>query len=255
MESFVALYDIHWGWERKNRHKRSLHDPAAVKVALDFCKDFKPNHVILGGDILDCGAISHHHKGKAGAVEGLRLLADAKDLRTSVLEPLEKLKPKSLTYITGNHEDWLNDLAIETPGLEGIVDLEAVLGLQKPWKVIPQGEHHRLGKLVFVHGDQVKGGEHCAKWATMAYEKNVRFGHFHTYQVYTKTSAVEHHGHTGVAIPCLCRKNPAYGGGSPNKWMQGFCWGWIDSSTGEFNDYVTIITHGKATILGTRYGP
>jgi hypothetical protein len=88
----------------------------------------------------------------------------------------------------------------------------------------------------------------------LAYERNIRFGHFHTFQAFTKTSAVDMYGHTGIAVPCLCHKNPNYGGNSPNKWMQGFLWGWIDKETGGFNDYVTIITHGKAAVLGKVYG-
>jgi hypothetical protein len=132
------------------------------------------------------------------------------------------------------------------------VDIAHLLDLKKKWKVVPQGESHRLGKLVFIHGDQVKGGEHSAKWATVAYESNVRFGHHHTFQVYTKTSAVEATGHTGIAVPCLCRKNPNYGGGSPNRWMQGFLWGYVDTK-GLFNDYVSVIINGHSTINGKEY--
>lgn len=252
MEKFVALYDLHWGYERKSGHKVPLHDSKALKIALDFVKDFKPDHVILGGDILDCGCISHHNHGKPGAVEGFRLLGDAVELREAVITPLEALKTKSLTYIVGNHEDWLTDLVEQVPALEGIVDIRSVLKLRKKWKVVPQGEVTRLGKLVFVHGDQIKGGEHSAKWATAAFEGNVRFGHHHTFQAYTKTSALDATGHTGIAVPCLCRKNPNYGGGSPNRWMQGFLWGYIGQG-GTFNDYVSVIVNGQATINGKLY--
>ena len=190
MEKFVALFDVHYGFERKGGHKVALHDEKAVKAALAFIKDFQPDHTILGGDILDCGAISHHNHGKPGAVEGFRLLSDAKECRKLLIDPVEAATRKSLTYIIGNHEDWLTDLVDQIPALEGIVDVKAVLQLGKDWKVVPQGESHKLGKVVFIHGDQVKGGEHSAKAATVAYEANVRFGHHHTYQVYTKTSAV-----------------------------------------------------------------
>jgi metallophosphoesterase superfamily enzyme len=228
MQKFVALYDLHWGYERKAGHKVPLHDAKALKVALDFTKDFKPDHVILGGDILDCGSISHHNHGKPGAVEGFRLLSDAKELQKAVIQPIEALKPKSLTYITGNHEDWLTDLVEQIPALEGIIGVEATLGLDKKWKVVPVGGAHRLGKLVFVHGDQIKGGVHSAKYAVEAYHKNIYFGHHHTHQAYTRVSSLEQNGHTGTAVPCLCKKNPNYGGGSPNRWMQGFLYGYIN---------------------------
>lgn len=254
MERFVALYDLHFGYERRGGHKVALHDSKALKVALDFIKDYKPDHIILGGDMLDCGMISHHNHGKPGAVEGFRLLGDAKELRAALIEPLETLKSKSLTYITGNHERWLTDLVERIPALEGIADVAAVLNLSDKWKLVPQGEAHKLSKLVFIHGDQVKGGEHSAKSATVSYEANVRFGHHHTAQIYTKTSALDANGHTGIAVPCMCKKNPAYGGGSPNRWMQGFLWGYVNGPDGIFNDYLTIIVNGKAIINGKIYG-
>ena len=253
LERFVALYDLHYGSENRNGHKVFLHDEKAMSVALQFCKDFKPDHVILGGDILDSGCISHHNHGKPGAVEGMRLLKDAQGCRDEFLKPIEDLKAKSYTYIVGNHEDWLNDLTEKIPALGEMLDIRTVLSLDKRWKVIPNGEAHKLGKLVFVHGDQIKGGENCAKWATLAYEANIRFGHFHTAQLFTKTSAIEMNGHTGMCIPCLCKKGPKYGGGSPNRWMQGFAYGYIDTKTGVFADYLVIIVNGQSIINGKYY--
>lgn len=252
MEKFLALWDTHWGSERRGGHKVPLHDARAVSVALKFAKDFKPDHVILGGDILDCGSVSHHNHGKPGATEGLRLLEDAKELRKAVISPLEALKPSTLTYLIGNHETWLDDLVDQIPALEGIVDVRSILGLGSKWKVIPQGEAHRLGKAVFVHGDQIKGGIHSAKYAVEAFQRNIFFGHFHTHQVYTRVSSLDMNGHTGTAVPCLCRKNPLYGGGSPNRWMQGFLFGYVDSDK-TFNSYVSIIIDGKAIINGKTY--
>lgn len=251
MERFVFLTDLHWGYERRNRHRVPLHDLKAISTAMKFVADFAPDHIILGGDVLDSGCISHHNHGKPGAVEGFRLLADAKELREKVIAPLEALKTKSLTFIEGNHEKWIADLVEKVPALEGIVDVEAILGLKPKWKFIPNGEAHRLGKLVFVHGDQLSGGENAAKAAVIAYEKNVRFGHLHTFAAYTKVSTVEAHGHTAISVPCLCRKGPKYGGGSPNRWSQGFLYGYIDG--GQFHDAVAIIIDGKTVINGKLY--
>lgn len=254
MEKFVALFDIHWGCERDGqRHKVPLHDEKAVNVALEFCKDFKPDHIILGGDTLDCGAISHHRRGRVGQLEGLRLLADAQDCRSKVIEPLEALVGKGrLVYHIGNHEDWLKDVTDELPALEGIVDIKALLKLKK-WDVIEQGKASKIGKLTFIHGDTVKGGQNPAKWAVDAYERNIRFGHYHTFQMATKTTPVDMNGHTGIAVPCLCKKGHMYGEGAPNKWMQGFLWGYTGGPQGCFNDYVTVIVDGKAIINGKVY--
>lgn len=254
MEKFVALFDIHWGNERDaSRHKVPLHDEKAVNVAMEFIKDFKPDHVILGGDILDCGSISHHRKGNAGQLEGLRLLAEAKECREKVIKPLEAQIKGRLIYHIGNHEDWLRDLTDEWPGLEGIVDVKALLKLDDRWELIEHGKSSKVGKLTFIHGDTVKGGANPANWAVSAYERNVRFGHFHTFQMATKTTPVDANGHTGIAVPCLSKKGHRYGQGAPNKWMQGFLWGYVNGPGGIFNDYVTVIVDGKAFINGRLY--
>ena len=208
--------------------------------------------MILGGDILDAGSISHHNHGKPGAVEGFRLVEDAKELRKAVIDPIEALRPKSLTYIIGNHEDWLTDLAEQIPALEGIIDVKSLLHLKDKWKIVPVGEAHRLGKLVFVHGDQIKGGIHSAKWAVEAYQKNVFFGHYHSHQVHTRVASLDQNGHTGTCVPCLCRKGPRYGGGSPNRWIQGFLYGYINKDK-TFNSYVVVIIDGQAIINGRVY--
>lgn len=220
---------------------------------MQFIADFKPDHVILGGDMLDCGMISHHNSEKPGQVEGLRLLSDAKGLIQNVITPLENQVKGRLVYHTGNHEDWLAQLAAKLPGIEEMLAVEHVLDLSDQWEVISQGGASKLGKLTFIHGDQLPSGEHSAKAAVVAYERNVRFGHFHTFQTYTKTSAVDMNGHTGIAVPCLCKKDPNYGKTAPNRWMQGFLWGYVGGPDGCFSDYVSVIVNGKFFANGKLY--
>lgn len=253
MTKFAFLTDLHFGYERRAGHKVALHDLKAFGAALAFLQDFKPHTLILGGDILDCGVISHHNHGKPGRTEGLRLLADAEECRTNVIAPLKALNTSSNFYIIGNHEAWCEDLTDDMPGLEGMLDMRNLLTLPAAWKIIPQGDHVNLGKLTFMHGDQLKGGDGVAKAAVIAYERSVRFGHYHTYAAYTKTSALDIKlGRTGVAVPCLCTKSPKYGEGSPNRWVQGFNYGYVlDDHT--YHDYVTIITNGKTVINGKTY--
>lgn len=244
MTKFVAAFDLHWGYERVGSHRRALHDERAIAAMLQFSGDFKPDVFIIGGDGLDCGAVSHHNKHKPGKVEGLRLLADANEFKSKVISKIDALGCKQKVYITGNHEAWLQQLQEEIPGLEGILELERLLGLEG-WKVVPQGKALNLGKLTFLHGDTVSGGEHIAKAAAINYERNVRFGHYHTFQTYTKNSPLDSkQAKTGMAVPCLCRKGPGYGKGKPNKWVNGFLWGTVQPD-GSFNDYVSIIHEGS----------
>jgi hypothetical protein len=251
---FVALFDTHIGYERKNGHKIPLHDPKAISVALSFIRDFNPHTVILGGDILDCGAVSHHNHGKPGRTEGLRILADAKEAREALLLPLQSTTTAKLIYIAGNHEAWLQDTVDAIPGLEGILDLTSLLQLGDRWQLIPQGGYYDLGKLTFVHGDQLSGGEHIAKASVINWERNIRFGHWHTAQLYAKNTPYDDKvGKTGMAVPCLCRKDPGYTHARPNKWLQGFNFGYV-LPDGNFSDYLAIINNGKCIINGVVYG-
>lgn len=252
MKKFIFATDIHFGYERKGGHKVPLHDIKAVNSMLAFAKDFKPDVFILGGDVLDCNPVAHHNKGKPGRTEGLKLLVDAQEAVKAVIEPIEAIKPKELIFITGNHERFLADMVEEIPGLEGILDVESLLKLQK-WDIVPQGGHYNLGKLTFVHGDQLTGGEHIAKAAVIAYERNIRFGHVHTFQSFTKTSPLDYkNAKTGIAVPCLCHKTPSYGRGKPNRWVQGFNYGYI-LDNGNFNDYIVTILDGQCAVNGKLY--
>ena len=251
LKKFIATWDLHWGYERSNGHKTALHDLKAWRAVVAFAEDFKPDTWVVGGDFLDCGAISHHNKGKSRPVEGFRLLQDAEECVEAAIRPIYSLADECV-YIGGNHERWIEDLLDENPGLEGIVDIKKLLSLDH-WKVIPQGGHFNLGKLTFIHGDQISGGEHVAKSAVLSYERSVRFGHFHTYQTYTKNSALEYkYAKTGIAVPCLCTKTPKYGKGKPNKWVQGFNYGYI-ADDGNYNDYVVVIVDGKCVVNGKVY--
>lgn len=252
LTKFAFLTDLHYGYQRLNRHKVPLHDEKAFNIALQFVTDLKPDVLILGGDILDCGAVSHHAKGKPGRTEGLRLLSDAEDCARDVIAPLAALKAKTV-FITGNHERWLEDISEETPGLEGTLELRSLLHLPPNWEVLPQGGHFNLGKLTFIHGDQLSGGEHIAKAAVTTWERSIRFGHVHTYQVFTKTSPIhEKLGRTGVAVPCLCSKEVAYGKGRANRWVQGLDHG-VVFADGSYADQVSIITNGKMWANGKVY--
>lgn len=244
-KKYLFTTDLHYGYERKAGHKIPLHDKRAWNAVLKFAENFKPDIWIMGGDMLDCGVISHHNKHKPGNVEGLRLLADATEGHSTFIAPAEAIA-KELVYIEGNHEDWLNDLIVDMPALDGIVNIEVLLKLNK-WKVIKQGGAYNLGKLTFMHGDTVKGGEHVAKAAVINFERNLRFGHHHTFQAFTKNSPLNYkNAKTGIAVPCLCTKDPKYGESAPNRWMQGFNFGFVGKG-GYFNDYVPIILDGKFT--------
>lgn len=229
-----------------------LHDLKAWDIVMRFAQDFKPHHWIIGGDGLDCGEISHHNRLKPRRTEGFRLLKVAEEMKREVIRPIEAVTLKTTRYIKGNHEDWIEDLLDADPALEGLVSLEGMLDL-KNWEVIEQGGFTRLGHLHFIHGDQISGGVNAARNAVDAYGECIRLGHFHTFQAATRTSAIESKlPKTGVAVPCLAQKNPRYNESRPNRWAQGFNYGWV-MPDGSFHDYVALVIDGQAVVNGTVY--
>lgn len=253
MRKFLFSPDKHVGFERRNGRLVPLHDEAAIGAMLAFAREFKPDIWIEGGDNLDCGPVSHWLSDRKLSLESLDLSRDTETYQRLVLDPVSKLKSVTERYwLVGNHEAWLDQLAEKHPGLRSVLDIERLLPLQD-WTVVPQGAHVKLGKLYFIHGDTLKGGKTVAEQAVVRYEHNIRFGHFHTYQVATKHSAVDAtHIKTGVAVPGLCRRNPQYGKGAPNQWVQGFCWGYLHDD-GTFHDTVSVFTKGRVCIHGQVY--
>ena len=253
---YVNLFDAHWGTERVSGHTKNLHDPACLDAVLAFMSDFKPHHLNLGGDMLDCGSISHWQKGKARSTEGMRLLNDAEGLRNDFLKPARETVVRddhSLVYIRGNHESWIEDWVDENPTLEGIVDLDRLLGLTPTgWKIILQGGHVKMGKMYIIHGDQFKPNMNIAKKVVETYQRNVHFGHFHTSQSYTTIAPLDDEPKQGVAVPCLCRRNPGYANSSPNRWMQGFEYGYL-LPDGSFFNSTALRINNKFVINGKVY--
>jgi hypothetical protein len=259
----VSLYrtlyfvDSHYGFENAGGKKRAIHDVKAHEVMLQIASDWGPTHVICGGDGLDCGAVSHHRQ-KEGprSTEGLRLADDADRYFEDIIKPLSGGKKGTRHYILGNHERWLEDVIDQVPGLEGAVSIDSLLGLSNNgWEVHPLGSALTLtGKLYYLHGDQIKGGQWPSKWAVEAYQRSVMFGHFHTSQRFTKHNALDATDiHRGFAVGCLCRRDPSYGRGAPNRWSQSIALIEEDPKSGFFQVSEVEIINGKAIFNGKVY--
>lgn len=251
------MFDVHYGKERlSTRHYKPIHSMKAIEPIFRFMEDWKPNAFIFGGDQFDFAEISHWNKSRRLSMEGLRLIDSIKGFKNEILTEVEKRLPQHATKVfhVGNHTDWLFDLIEENPALDGIIDLDQQLDLTAHgWKTIPLGKVSHLGKLFFAHGDQIKGGEHIAKAGVTHFQRSIRFGHHHTFQAFTNTSALDARDvHTGMCVPCLCRRDLKYGEGKPNRWVNGFLYGTVFPD-GSFSDTVAIIVDGKFSALGKTY--
>lgn len=161
MQKFIALFDLHFGWERGlERGKwvtRPTHNLPAIRAVMSFAVDFKPDVVVLGGDQLNCGPISHWHKGRPILNEGFRLRTEMDLLDNEVLKPFDRVGRK--IWIGGNHEAWIDQFIEENPGTQGLLEPDIYLDLEKRgWEIYAAGEIARVGKLYFTHGDIVLRG-------------------------------------------------------------------------------------------------
>jgi len=229
-------------------------DMASFGAALQFIQETKPQRIILLGDNLDCQAVSRHSKGKPGLREKGGLRRDLDGFNKHILTPLESASPKAERIIfEGNHEAWLQQLLEEQPELQGCLELPKLLDLAaRDWQWVPQGETRFVGKVMFLHGDQVGSSIHVAKKLVDSYCATAVMGHVHTLSMYTKTSAARQRDKwVGVTLPALCDLAPRYAKGRPNAWLKGI--GILEEWGKFFNLYIAIITDGAFVYGGKRY--
>jgi UDP-2,3-diacylglucosamine pyrophosphatase LpxH len=182
----VVLADIHY----------PEHDANALKVVFDFIRKNRKKiaSVTLLGDALDCANLSRHTKGKPRLRRHRGYKEDLDGFTQDILEPIELavLPACKLTYICGNHEDWIeSDLLDEMPELDGIVNIPDVLRLEeRGWRWVPVGGHFVRAGFVLLHGDQIGSGIHVAKKMVDSVNENCIMGHVHRYSAFSKAALV-----------------------------------------------------------------
>ena len=237
----VALFDIH-SPEQNN---------ACMNIVFEFLKDFKPDYLVLGGDQLDLNCISHHNKGKVRLTENARLKKDYRKFQKDILDRLESSIPKGCKkyFMIGNHEYWVERLVDDNPQLEGLVEVEGNLNLDK-YTVIPFNKVLTIGEINFIHG--IWTNKYHAEKNIRIYNKNIFSGHLHTNQVFTVVSPINNLPRQGVSVGCLCNKNMDYMHEKPSAWMHQFMY-WYELEDGTFRYYLVTILNGIAIINGKVY--
>ena len=258
MLRYVWNFDNHigheWKEEKGKRVLRPTYNAKATAAWVEFVQDFKPDIVGFGGDQLNCGPVSHWRN--VGENEMGRLQEEFEMFEDLVLGPAV-LRRKHVRRIwhMGNHCVWLEDIVNKNPGLRGLVSIERELKLnERGFEVYSQGEVSKIGKCYFAHGDVIPGGINMARTAAMRYGHSIRFGHFHTYQVYTMHTPVSSDEiKSAMCVPCLANVAPQYGQNAPNNWANGWLYGEVDERTGMFWDHVVLWVGGKARVNGREY--
>lgn len=246
----VALFDLH------HPHNISL-DPI-----LTFLREYKPDVLILGGDAMDAGPFSHWNKSKIGILRTLPLPKDMfASFVTDILVPLRDAVGDScfITFLQGNHCDWIRQALEDDPRGEGYWNIEANCG-GIPDLIIPYVEsdkvsvhynHFKLGKLIFLHG--YRTGTYHARYVADDYNRPVRYGHVHDLQSYTHRTAVDVDDfHVARSCGCLCDLNPIYAKSRPSRWAHAFQYGEVEPD-GSFFDEVPVIVRGRFMAGGVKY--
>lgn len=284
---FMAVGDAHYGVTRRYVHGQPCyevpsHAPEAIAPLLEFAADFKPHVFAQMGDMVDCLPVSRHAINKPRELEGQRLAEDIERYETEFLKPLERalMPPAGLhdddavrrwperydprkclrLWLDGNHEAWADTLAAAHPGITGLVEPREVLRLVKRgWNVRPQGHLLRLGHWKAAHGDVIlryNGGspsQYPAMKALTSYGSSIRIWHTHQKQYIMRPVMADESYHSAVCVPGLCSRAPGYLKNAPNRYMHGFCWGYIFDD-GFFDDVIQVIWQGRFVANGKVYG-
>lgn len=204
------------------------HDEPAIRTLIECFEGAGVESMIANGDIHDCGPVSRHKTKAARARVDIGQLQDEAATGRWIVD---WLRTRPCIYGEGNHEDWINDLALES-GTVGTTTVASALGLPEgpDFRVLPQGYQIRIGSLVIEHGDATLGrslgGVHLAATILRKYPNQTTLvNHFHR-EDYSVHTTADHNGvgrsHAAYSLGHLSdpTAHAEYAGRMPN-WQQG----------------------------------
>lgn len=261
MKKFVALFDIHYGWEKRRvggqlRTMRT-HDPRTINGAFEFVNDFQPDTLILGGDNWNISFLSRHNYGKPRLVEDFRAEKEYIGSDRDIFKPLEGMLPSHCEKVAllGNHEYWLDMFLDQNPSVEGLIEPHKYLNLEsRGWNIVDYGKYYKMGHLHVLHGDGIRGRSSLYPSRAMLnmYNKCTLSGHYHTSQSFVSTGMITYSPHISIIAPAMCALNPEYLRSGPTNWCRGFVYGYI-LPNGNFNVYTVIMSNYKFAAEGKLY--
>lgn len=230
--------------------------PRAIDAAFDFLQDWRPDLLILGGDQVDCYAISDYDKDPAREAR----LQDECDSVRPLWAACEALHCDVLAF-EGNHEERLTRRKNKA-GLADVrgLDMPTLTGMPAHFRWAPSQSHYRVGGpdwgLVFLHGD-LKGRGCSAANPAGAMLKKLRgssiSGHIHRFDAafsgtYSgrplEAFTVGHMGDVTKAADYIT---------SPD-WQQGFATVEFDHDAEWFGVHLHRVVSGRFRYAGKTYG-
>jgi predicted phosphodiesterase len=209
----VIFSDIHFPYYNKK----------ALDTAIKYTIDFKPDTIILNGDIIDC-----YHQSKWETDPRKRSLKYELDMLRNFFQELRNLFPKqTIIYKLGNHEERYEKRILQQ--VPDFLDLEwtqfeTVIEANK--YRIQVVKHKRLlkaGSLNIAHGHEFAKGfaapVNPARGFYMKAKANVIGGHHHQRSEHEEPD-LNDKVTAAWSTGCLCELHPDY---APiNKWSHGF---------------------------------
>lgn len=227
-----------------------FHDEKTLQLVFSCIIDNQPEYIVLLGDVLDCYSISRFTK----RPDRVRNLQQEITTFYKLMRNLKKHLPNTeIHYIFGNHENRLEKLVLDNPGLFGLENLSP----EKLFKLDDLEIYYHKTKLkindfIFYHGDVVrKDAAYSAKAEYLDHKmQNGISGHTHRLSCYHTT--YEQEPGFWFENGCLCEMTPDYLN-DPDKanWQQGFTV--IDSFDGINQGTQILINNHKFIYNGTIY--
>lgn len=226
----------------------------AYKVAKTFILVRQPKIIVIGGDFLEMGALSHWMLNKSKLMEGRRYSKDITLANYELDDLMNRCPDSEFHYLLGNHEDWLEQYLERHPEMEGEEDGIGGIHLARDLKIKERGinlvalnDVLSIGKMHYIHGWY--HNMYHAKKTLQRMGDNVMYGHMHTEQVETMRLRAKNVAYKAMAVGCLCDLNPYYKRNRPSDWIHGM--GFVEyRENGTFSAYHINIIDGVLSFGG-----
>jgi predicted phosphodiesterase len=243
---FVWLTDVHAPYHIKMEH------------IFRFIKEFKPDYILLTGDIVNNDPYNHWESGSPGKARDLPTASSYYErCNRDFFRPLVAACPTATrVYWKGNHERWSDNAEAEFPSERGRLGVEHHLEGIHAW--VDSFDLANLGRLHFVHGEECATGENHAKRMVEVYRRDVRYGHRHDVQEFSFRSPVDtKESYTARCGGTLCdfRRIPFdFMKKRPQRWQNSFSYGWVAPDRSFTDVIVRVGASGQFIAEGKRYG-
>lgn len=221
LEKILFIPDMHVPYQ----------DKRALDLVLKVGETFKPDHVIILGDMIDFYTVSSYSKDPNRA---LKLELEVNETKKE-LHRIKALGAKNNVFVAGNHEDRLTRyLQEKAPELFNIISIQSILELDKiGFEYIPYKEHYKLGKLYITH-DCGNAGRYAAHKALDTFQHNVVIGHTHRlcYMVEGNASGEAHLGAMFGWLGDVAQVDYMHSIKAKRDWAMGFGVGYLDPVSG-----------------------